>query len=547
MTRATIVLAASVMAASLSAAQTPVQPPARDNAQPKTGTARIRGRVVAADTGQPLRKAVVRAFAAELREGRTATTDADGKYELKDLPAGRYTLSVTKGTYVPLAYGQTRPFEGGKPLEVLDAQTVEKVDFALPRGGVIAGRISDEFGEPVASVQVSSMRYVYVQGRRQLRQFGSVTTNDLGEYRLYGLAPSQYCVSATLRNFMAESEDRSGYAPTYFPGTTNGAEAERLTIGVGQTMNDVSFTLIPTRTARLSGTAVMGDGRPMRGSVVVMQREPGFFMTTGASPIKPDASFSISGVVPGEYTLRATGPQADGTLPEVAMLPISVNGQDLSDLRLVAAKWSIVSGRIVVAAGSADAVRSAKVRVSTMPTEEGTMFFGSNAGTVKDDLTFELKAPPGRYRLSAGPLPNGWSMKSVRASGSDVTDAGIDVRGSDEVSGIEIELTNVVTTLTGIVADSRGTALKDYAVAIFPQDREQWDKPRYTRSGRPDQDGRFKVTGLPPGQYYAVAVDYIEPGATGDPETLERLKARATAFSLNEGETRTLNLTLNSF
>src|SRR5262249_41881344 len=129
-----------------------MQAPPRDTAQ-KTGTARILGRIVAADTGQPLRKAMIRAFSAELRENRSTTTDADGKSELKELPAGRYQLSVTKGSFVSLSYGQTRPFEPGKPLDVRDGQTVEKVDFALPRGGVITGKIVDEYGEAIADAQ----------------------------------------------------------------------------------------------------------------------------------------------------------------------------------------------------------------------------------------------------------------------------------------------------------------------------------------------------------------------------------------------------------
>src|SRR2546428_13195967 len=149
------------------------QMPPRDNSQSaKPGTATLRGHVVAADTGQPLRKAQVRIFAAELRENRMATTDGDGKYEFKELPAGRYNVSASKGSYVGLQYGQQRPFEPGKPLEILDRQTVEKVDFSLPRGGVITGRILDEFGEPLPDAQVMAQRYQNIGGRRRLGPAG---------------------------------------------------------------------------------------------------------------------------------------------------------------------------------------------------------------------------------------------------------------------------------------------------------------------------------------------------------------------------------------
>ena len=80
---------------------------------------------------------------------------------------------------------------------------VEKIDFALPRGGVIAGRVTDELGEPLAGVRMQAMRYQYLpNGQRQLTPVGGVgmpfglATNDLGEFRLYSLMPGTYIVSA---------------------------------------------------------------------------------------------------------------------------------------------------------------------------------------------------------------------------------------------------------------------------------------------------------------------------------------------------------------
>src|SRR5947207_13477041 len=99
----------------------PPQGPPRDNNQPaKAGTATLSGHVVAAGTGQPLRRAQVRVVAGDIRESRMTTTDADGRNEFKELPAGRYNVMASKGSYVNLQSGQQRPLEAGKPREILD-------------------------------------------------------------------------------------------------------------------------------------------------------------------------------------------------------------------------------------------------------------------------------------------------------------------------------------------------------------------------------------------------------------------------------------------
>src|SRR5512138_66382 len=123
------------------------QPPPRDAVQ-TTGRSIIRGRVLAGDSGTPMRRAFVRLNSPALRESRAAATDTDGRYEFSQLAAGRYTISVNKPAYVNWSYGQTRPNGPGKPIVLLDNQLAENVDIRLPRGGVIAGRVVDEFGEP---------------------------------------------------------------------------------------------------------------------------------------------------------------------------------------------------------------------------------------------------------------------------------------------------------------------------------------------------------------------------------------------------------------
>src|SRR5262245_22937207 len=146
--------------------------PPRDDQTPQ-GTARITGRVVATDTGNPLRRAQVRLTATDVRVNRVASTDNDGKYEFTGLAAARYRLQISKAGYVTLEYGQARPFEAGKPLDIANGQALERIDFSLPRGSVIAGRVMDEFGEPVADASVQALRYQFVNGQRQLTPGGT--------------------------------------------------------------------------------------------------------------------------------------------------------------------------------------------------------------------------------------------------------------------------------------------------------------------------------------------------------------------------------------
>src|SRR5688500_16758062 len=109
-------------------------PPRDASSRATTGKAQIQGRVIAADTGNPLRGALVQVTALEQQVRRAATTDADGRYDVDALPGGRYTLSVSKGGYVTLQFGQQRPFEQGRTIDLADAQVVDRIDFALTRG-----------------------------------------------------------------------------------------------------------------------------------------------------------------------------------------------------------------------------------------------------------------------------------------------------------------------------------------------------------------------------------------------------------------------------
>src|SRR5262249_10926808 len=137
------------------------------------------------------------------------------------------------------------------------------------------------------------------------------TTNDVGEFRMFGLPPGEYFVSAAQRSFdgpLGATNDRSGYAATYYPGTPNVSEAQTVKVGIGETGTDITGMLAPTRTARVSGVALDAEGKPISGGMVmVFQMNGGMFMASPGGQIHPDGTFSIGGLAPGDYVIRTMG------------------------------------------------------------------------------------------------------------------------------------------------------------------------------------------------------------------------------------------------
>lgn len=566
--------------------------------QAKTGTGRIKGRLLTSDTNTPVRRAQVRISSPDIVP-KTATTDAEGRYEFRDLPASRFTISASKAGFVTINYGQTRPFEAGKPIELAEGQAIDKADFTLPRGSAISGRILDEFGEAVADAQVSAMRSSWVNGRRRLQSTGrTAQTNDLGQYRIYGLPPGEYYVSATLRagsdmtfidgaagTFVTAttiggpagptaSEPRSGYAPTYYPGTANGHEAQKISLAVAQDMSSADFALLPVRLARVSGTVIGSDGRPLEGAMISTAARNSadagamMFPMAGSSRTDKNGNFMLNNVAPGEYTLQVRGMQITTTSEggdrmvftmtrtvggggdgnsEFGSTPLIVGGDDVSNVMIVTSKGTSVSGRVVFE--GAKPSNTAPVRVSAVATDaDGPMAMSGGSSSITAEGTFEMKGMMGPRLFRVNGLPPGWVLKSVTVNGTDVTDDGIDIKGSEPVTGMEIVVSQKGTEVNGGVTGSDSRPATDYTLVLFSEDEDKWKAPmtRYVTGVRPNHEGRFQVKNIPPGNYYAIAVEYIPQGDWNDPEVLDRLKARATRFRLDEGGVKTLDLKLTS-
>lgn len=540
--------------------------PLRPGEEPPKGTAVIKGTVTAAGTGAPIRRAQVSARSMEGRGGGVTSTDNEGRFVIKDLPAGRFLVSANKGGFVSAQFGQRKPEDPGTPLDLADGQSAEKVNFILTRGSVITGRIVDDGGEPVSGTQVTAMRYAFVSGAKRLVPANGEGnfrgTDDQGNFRLYGLSPGEYYVSANYRNFtMAgmpgmNNTEAESYAPTYFPGTTSIAEASRVTVKANQETT-ASFAMVIARMARIRGRAMNSSGLPASNvSLMLSPADPAGMMMMSVmnnTMVAGDGTFQFANVPPGRYNLqlRPSG-MSMTTTSEIAVMPVTVGNEDIDNLTIVTSPAAIARGVVITDDGSTPTFRPDQVRVSAGPAEPMAMFVQPGQNRMNDDFTFELTGLFDRriFRAAAGDISNqdqAWAVKQILYDGTDITDSGMDFTPGRTYEGIQIVLTQKKTDLSGMLTDDRGNSIVDATVIIFPADPQKWTYlSRYVRTTRPDTNGKYNTKGLPPGEdYLVIAVQNLESGQGSDPEFLARAKDEAKPFTLNEGETKNVDIKLS--
>lgn len=569
---------------------------ARDRAPLATpqGTAAIVGRVLTADSGRPVKRARVSATGAG-RGNRSAVTDDQGRYQITDLAAGSYTVTASKTGFVDTVYGQRRPLQPGTPLTLAEGQAATNVDLRLIRGGVITGRVGDEDGEPLARALVTIQRYQYVRGERQLTPAGGDQTDDRGQYRVFGLPPGEYYVSASTaglgellgrglqqlaaglgavgggpggrgggRGFLApfgptDQPESTGYAPTYYPGVVSSTEAGKVTLGPGQEAAGIDFQIQLVSLATVRG--IVTGAQDVATVMLVGQDAGGGFGPLGSQTFNgratADGSFSILNVPPGRYTAiaRAGGRSGD---PRTAMQPIVVNGQNIEGLTLVLQPGSTLSGNILVESSGAPSPSDYSVfRVDVIdadPLPGGGGRGGGRGGPFGADNRVEKNGSfavtgiqPGRHyvRVAGGGTQNGgqWTLKSVLVGGTDAADVPFEIKPGQNLDNVTVVLTDRSTELTGTVRDARNAGSGGVTVIAFATEPQYWRaQSRRISTSRTGDTGAYRIRGLPAGDYYVVAVDDVEQGEWFDPAYLDGVKDKATRVTLQDGDKKSVDV-----
>jgi hypothetical protein len=528
------------------------QSPPRDASAAAKGTAVIRGRVVTADGQVPLRRAQIAVSGMGLQQTAVASTNSNGVYVLRNLRAGRYILTASRSGFLTLQRGQRYPEEPGVAVELRAGDEVT-VDFALPRASSISGRVVDEHGAPVMGAPVLALQPRFLHRRRTLVPITSGgRTDDTGHYRITGLAPGDYVVMTVLRETWTQgtAPDVFGYAPSYYPSAASPADAQPVRLGLAQDVGAIDVTLVPGRAAAVSGTALLADGTPLAGATVGLSFDVtgsawGTLWSAGSAKVLDDGSWSIRNVPPGEYEahIEARDP-VRGT--QVASVRVSAQGADITGIALRPLATATLRGRVVTEDGQplpgappilVVAESLAPGAVPALPTSPG-----ANGRVAADGMFTFGSARPGPTLLRVGPLPSGWWVKSVTIGGRDHTEVPFEAPAGLGIGNIRVVLSRTLPSLTGRAVDATGQPAVG-SILLFPTDPARWHEVAGAlHLVRPDPRGAFHIAGVRPGEYFAIALDYVQTWQATDPEFLDGLRQRASRVRVVEGENESLLL-----
>lgn len=514
---------------------------------PATGV--IRGRITDADTGQPLARASVQLMLPSFQRQLRTDVAPDGTYEFTGLAPGSYNVWASAGAhmaaYVPAGPGGPMLRPARANTIVLRAGEIRDVHVKLQRARAISGRVVDETGEPLAAVPLKLFRSPGGQPGGRLGP--DRATDDQGEFRLFGIPPGEYFVCAEpphqpdVRDPAVGTRSRL-VRTTCHPSSTDDSLGRPVVVGSSD-VEGIEIRLTRVESIAIRGVVLDVEGKPARGAQLMLQRRwRGHGSGTGTS-LGDDGTFTMSGIVPGKYTIAATL-RGDTTAgqgeAQAAFLDVDLSS-DQDGLVVTLAPPARVRGRFVFEGGPPPDGAAPGITVrSTLPFGTG----GNPRTELQADGSFVTSGFFGAVTFRVDRLPAGWVVKGIHYRGADITDVPTEMRtGPDELS---VVLTNRPAALIGRVVDTAGQVVAGARVVLLPADKAAWpglERRWVTLTG---DSGRFTIGLLRPGEYLVVALsgdEYDDLGALADPSVLA---AAGRPVTLGENEQRSLDVPLAS-
>jgi protocatechuate 3,4-dioxygenase beta subunit len=532
-----LVVCATSAAAQSNPQGTTSAPPssANANANAKQVDCTISGLVVAMAGSVPLKNALVTLNSVDdhSRAAVTIRSEADGHFQFKGIVPGQYRLRVARNNYVTQEYGQRTVTGPGATLTLRGGQEMKDLLFRLIPSATIAGRLQDEDGEPISWAHVTALRSSYSNGKRTFKSVASNATNDLGEYRLFGLPPGRYFISATYHpgathggfdedfDYNGADSLKENYVLTYYPGAYDATKAQSITVKSGEEIPSMDFTMRPTAVYRVRGRVVNTIPNPKHVEhpmVFIMPRggaiQSDSMMFSANNEVKKDGTFDLPGAAPGSYTIQAM--INDGDQEHAVTQSIEVGDADVDGVQLVLSKGFSVSGHVRWD-GTPGHLEDDLYLMGHM---DGQSPIAGGYARVDRDGSFTWnQLPDGALRLQFGGLDNNGYVKTADYGGVDVLDQGFTPRAGSNAT-LEVTLSAQGAQIEGSATDENGLPAVGVWVVLVP-DAKHRDRHDLYRTERTDQHGVFKIKQIAPGDYTLYSWDEVEDGAWEDPDFMK--------------------------
>ncbi len=461
-------------------------------------------------------------------------TDANGNFRTTLAP-GTYQARAERNGYVNLPMAPPS-------VTVTSGETTKGVTIKLNKHGVISGRVLDEDGEPLAHAQVQALKWTMtgVNGQRSLMPNGFATTNDLGEYRMFGLPPGKYYVSAQSNNNMergARVRSRRIYTTTYLPGVTEVSAAQAVEITPGLTRQGTDIRLLKVNVVQVSGKV---NGLPAvgaadrRGGMNVMllaRNSPTSFMPgpRNFAEVTPQGDFEIQNVPSGSYILTTTsfGPSDS---KRSGHLSLDVGDRDVTGVTLNLEPSFSLNAQI--RAEGEPALSNMSIYLQARNFGPTTMMASYGRPDAQGKLSI-ANLSSDVYQLRANGLPAGYYVKSIQLGNVESKDT-VDL-SAGAAGDLVITLEKGTAEVTGIVMG------KDQKPAVGVQVILLKATGETARTGTTDAQGRYTIGEIPPGDYRLTP---ISEGEINDPDIMDKLATTAEKITLARSakETRKLEL-----
>jgi protocatechuate 3,4-dioxygenase beta subunit len=494
------------------------EPPVSPTAKPED-MCNIEGNVVNSITGEPLKKVQI---TLEGRLAYGALTGGGGHFAIENINPGWYELKVSRNGFVTQFYSPRGGAQSTR-LTLEKAQKLSDLKFLLVPQGVIAGRIRDEDGDVLAGAQVQCLKFDYSGGTKRLKAVQTVVTNDLGEYRFFGLAPGKYYVSADYRI----TRQPQNYLPVFYPRGTNSDAAAPIAVGAGATLGGIDLTLSPTRTVHVRGRVVGRFSNKGCPNCEVMLRSTRENHGQSTAAMGDQAAFDFTGVLPGLYLLMVvTNTEGRADIGKVAL---EVGDADMEGIVLSAAPTVTVTGRLMVEGSNKQPHGISGV--SLEPTSPMSWQFQA---AVNENGTFQFEdVASGNYRVTVRGPAAGYFVKSVRFGDTEVTESGLDFSLGIPPGELLVVLSSAGAQATGTLLDVNEKPVPDGQVVLIPESSKRELSELY-KVVLTDADGHFVMKDIKPGEYKLFAWAQVEDGAWRDAEFLKAYESKGESVSLTE-------------